>query len=124
MSKLPIHVLRRSLSCARFGVDAKFAAQIADLSIQDLESLCVPGVVLFKPVMPCTQLLRIMRVADPSKRNIVARLLIPVDVTTKAVAAKPLLRSGTDGRASPISAPDPPLADGNTAPAFACLYAR
>jgi imidazoleglycerol phosphate synthase glutamine amidotransferase subunit HisH len=77
-------------ACARYGVDANFAAQIADLSIQDMEKLCMPGVVQFRPAMPGARMLQLMQIADTYKRNIVARLLIPVDATKKTVAAKPL----------------------------------
>lgn len=107
-SKL-VHLYLRSLqvaalrsipdACARYGVDAKFAAQIADLSIPDLDKLCTPGVVQFRPVMPCDRLLKVLQVADPVARNIMARLAIPVDVSKKTVAAKPLpkVRRGRKG---------------------------
>lgn len=76
-------------ACAHYGVDASFAAQIGDLSIPDLEKLCTPGVVLFRPVMPCDRLLKVLQVADQRKREILARLAIPVDTTTRTTAAGP-----------------------------------
>lgn len=81
-------------ACARYGVDANFAAQIADLSIQDIEKLCMAGVVRFRPAMPGDRIMRILKVADPAAQSIMARLLMPVDVTKKTEAAKPLGKVG------------------------------
>ena len=95
-----LHSLRAAASrsipdaCARFGVDRKFAEQIADLSIQDMEKLCMAGVVRFRPAMPCDRIMRILKVADPITQAIMARLSIPVDVTKKTEAAKPLGKVG------------------------------
>lgn len=95
-----LHALRAAASrsipdaCTRFGADRKFASQLVELSIQDVEKLCMAGVVQFRPAMPPDRILRILRIPDPAARGIMARLLIPVDVTKKTVAAKPLPKVG------------------------------
>lgn len=63
-------------ACAKFGVDANFAAQFADLSIQDIEKFCTDGIVLFKPAINPGQFLKIFRIQDANTRTIMARLSI------------------------------------------------
>ncbi|MDP2195394.1 MAG: hypothetical protein Q8J72_05345 [Rhodocyclaceae bacterium] len=76
-------------ACARFGVNADFARAVADLSIEDMERLCSAGVVLWRPVMPPDQLLRLAKIEDPRARAIVARLSIDCGVSEKTTAAGP-----------------------------------
>lgn len=63
-------------ACARFGVDANFAAQIADLSMEEIEKFSMEGVVIFKPAIDPNQFMKIFRIEDASTRTIMARLSI------------------------------------------------
>lgn len=74
------NVAARSIpeACAKFGVDIKFAEMAASLSMPEIERMSLTDLVVFKPVIDSSNLLKLREIDDPKQRHIYTRLSMAV----------------------------------------------